>query len=107
MYVVRFIDSKGVTQEKNVADFESANQLAKSIREFSSKVSIKKIGAVSVRWDVYLFAPQVDPILIESRVKTNVAKTSWLRWNHRFHRSVLVFWPSDVPIPINWFSSKL
>lgn len=106
MYVVKFVNLKGDLQEKYLSDFDSANRLAKSIREFSPKVSVKKLGEVSRRWDVYLFVPANDPVLVESKVKTNAARVSWMRWDHRVHHSALVFWPSELPVPINWFSSN-
>lgn len=107
LYVVKFVDSKGETQERHMFDFDSANTLAKSIREFSSKVSVRKIKEAAVRWDVYLFAPEFPaPRLIQKNLRSHVAKLTWVRWDHREHHSVLVCWPSDRPIPSSWIFSS-
>lgn len=106
LYVVRFVDSKGEMQERHMFDFDSANTLAKSIREFYPRVSVKKIGEVARRWDVYLFAPELPlPQLIQKNLRTHVARLTWVTWDNREHHSVIVCWPSDQPIPSSWISS--
>jgi hypothetical protein len=107
LYQVRFVNAVGHVREHFIEDFKAANTLAKSLREFCSKVSVRKIGQVSPRWDVYLFAPELPgPQLIQKNLRTYTARLTWVRWDHREHHSVLVCWPSDHPIPASWVSSS-
>lgn len=106
MYVVKFVNLEGCVQERILDDFKSANMLAKTLREFSAKVSVRKVGQESSRWDVYLFAPDLPaPQLIQKNLRTYVARLTWVRWDHSEHHSVLVCWPSNLPVPTNWISS--
>jgi hypothetical protein len=107
LYQVRFVNAAGHVREHFLEDFNTANTLAKSLREFCSKVSVRKIGQVSPRWDVYLFAPELPkPQLIQKNLRTYTARLTWVRWDHREHHSVLVCWPSDHPVPASWISSS-
>jgi len=58
------------------------------------------------RWDVYLFVDGNNPVLIESKVNTKVAKLLIVSWDYKNHDAALIFWPNELQVPAPWFTSK-
>jgi hypothetical protein len=100
MWIVVYENELGKSVITQAETFADANALAKSIRQFSRKVRLKKVGEPARRWDVYLHHDPHSAEIVASQLTTRAAMLTWLKWDHRGHGAVLVLWPNDVPRPV-------
>jgi hypothetical protein len=99
MWIVVYENESGKSISTQVETFADANSLAKSIRQFSQKVRLKKVGEPARKWDVYLHHDLYSVEMVASQLSTRAAMLTWLKWDHRGHGAVLVLWPNEVPRP--------
>lgn len=99
MWSVVYENESGKSITVKFDDFPQANLLAKSLRQFSNKVRLKKTDQSKKKWDVLLFHDSNTSEVVASKLSTRAAMLTWIKWNHLGHASVIVLWPNEVPKP--------